>query len=105
MSRCTTSCAGCERLAWAAGVLDSGGSSTPRDDGARRVQLKRHDRALLDRLAGTIGGKVYGPYAPGGPRREYFVWASDGMTVAEVVDMLRPWLSPERIESLLGGGS
>jgi hypothetical protein len=64
-------------FAWAAGFLDGEASfgTWTRSDGRKRtcIQVAQLRREPLDRLAATLGGRVYGPYERknGNP---YFMW-------------------------------
>lgn len=98
-----------ETLAWCAGVLDAKGSVADRGRSVR-LSVSSHDRLLVDRLAGVLGGSVLGPYenrnADGITRRPRYVWHVDGVVaVLTLSRRLRRWLSPatrDRIDAVLG---
>lgn len=92
-----------EEFAWAAGLFEGEGSITlaPRP----RLQMKMADEDVVRRFGEILGvGKVYGPYGPYGydppnrlQKKPVWMWVCEGRAAGEVVEVLRPWLSPRRL--------
>lgn len=98
-----------ERVAWAAGLFDGGGTIT-RLRGARpRLAVSLTDEGLVRGFAAVVeAGKVYGPYGPYrsslGDLPRYY-WCADGDAALAVARLLRPWLgsaSLDKLELLFG---
>lgn len=92
-------------LAWCAGFLDGEGYfGSSRESGGKhkfrfRISCAQVHEEPLERLARTLGGKVYGPYGPySGNRQAHYQWMVFGEEAASVVDTLKPYLCSIKIE-------
>lgn len=92
-------------VGWASGVIDCSGSIVV-TDGRLRVQLKKADREMVERVRSVLGGRVYGPHqsgatrADGSPALPSWTWTSDATDVASVIAAIEPSLGTRRRDQL-----
>lgn len=101
-----------EELAWAAGLFDGEGHSSPRYGATRiyqRVDVGQKNREVLDRFAAAVGvGKVSGPHVNAKGHIMYRYAAYGFEKTQAIAAMLWSWLSrvkKEQFRNTLTAGS
>jgi hypothetical protein len=95
-----------DELAWAAGVFEATGTAS-QDRGVTQLNIKQrlvdgHPADMLVRFHAAMAGrgKIGGPYRDNPvthPRRRPFaMWYCTGREAGEVMQLLWPWLSPDK---------
>jgi hypothetical protein len=87
-------------IAWAAGFFDGEGSSFAVGPGKRlQMKVNQVDPRPLLRFQAAVGGDVRGPYKKPNPNsNDYWNWQPSLRKAHEVYALLRPYLSPPKIQ-------